>query len=93
MTLDALGETERAVAIIERGLRATPLGTDGLEGPLDRLAREAVAGATATARGKGAEATNAAVRATLGATVFRFELVMRDGRGALPGWAPGPLPR
>jgi hypothetical protein len=45
--------------------------------PINRLAHEAVAGATATSRGKGAEATQVAVRTALGATVFRFELVMR----------------
>lgn len=47
------------------------------EGPLDRLAREAIAGARASPRGKGAEAVDAAVRRALRETVFRFDLVLR----------------
>ena len=45
--------------------------------PINRLARAAVAGATAASRGRGAEAARAAVRAALAGTVFRFELAMR----------------
>jgi hypothetical protein len=45
--------------------------------PLDRLAREAVQGTRTTMRGKRPEVVNAAVRAALRETVFRFELVMR----------------
>ena len=48
-----------------------------LDPPLDRLAREAVTGARASLRGKGADAVDAAVRQALRETVFRFELVMR----------------
>ena len=45
--------------------------------PLDRLAREAIACARASNRGKRAEAVSAAVRTALRETIFRFELVMR----------------
>jgi hypothetical protein len=47
------------------------------EGPLDRLAREAAAGARANLRGKRPEIVDAAVRTALRETVFRFDLVMR----------------
>lgn len=53
------------------------LAEASFEAPLDRLAHEAVAGATATFRGKGVEVVNAAVRTALRETVFRFDLVMR----------------
>jgi hypothetical protein len=45
--------------------------------PLDRLARMAVHGARTAMRGKRPELVDAAVRAALRETVFRFELVMR----------------
>ncbi len=45
--------------------------------PINRLAREAVTGATAATKGRGTEATRAAVRVALGGTVFRFDLIMR----------------
>jgi hypothetical protein len=47
------------------------------EGPLDRLAREAARGARASLRGKRLEIVDAAVRAALRETVFRFDLVLR----------------
>jgi len=47
------------------------------EGPLDRLAREAARGARASLRGKRFEIVEAAVRAALRETVFRFDLVLR----------------
>jgi hypothetical protein len=48
-----------------------------LEGPLDRLAREAAQGARASIRGKPPEVVASTVRGALRETVFRFELVMR----------------
>jgi hypothetical protein len=47
------------------------------EGPLDRLAREATAGARVSLRGKRPEVVRAAVASALRETVFRFDLVMR----------------
>jgi hypothetical protein len=48
-----------------------------VEGPLDRLAREAAQGARAGLRGKPPVVVASAVRGALRETVFRFELVMR----------------
>jgi hypothetical protein len=48
-----------------------------LDGPLDRLAHEAVSGVRASLRGKRPEVVDAAIRSALRETVFRFELVMR----------------
>src|SRR5664280_262910 len=45
--------------------------------PLDRLAREAAAGARSAMKGKRPEIVGAAVRDALRETVFRYELVMR----------------
>jgi hypothetical protein len=45
--------------------------------PLDRLAREAAAGARSAMKGKRPEIVDAAVRDALRETVFRYELVMR----------------
>jgi len=45
--------------------------------PINRLAREAASSARAAGRGRPAEVTDAAVRAALRETIFRFELVMR----------------
>jgi hypothetical protein len=45
--------------------------------PLNRLAREAVAGARSGSRSRVREQTDAGVRTALEQTVFRFELVMR----------------
>ena len=45
--------------------------------PLDRLAREAIAGARTSMRGKRPELVDAAVRSALRETVFRYELVLR----------------
>jgi hypothetical protein len=53
------------------------LAEPSAEGPLDRLAREAAAGARASLRGKRPEIVDAAVRTALRETVFRFDLVMR----------------
>jgi hypothetical protein len=53
------------------------LAEPSYEGPLDRLAREAVSGVWTTLRGKRPEIVDAAIRSTLRETVFRFELVMR----------------
>ena len=53
------------------------LAEPSTEGPLDRLAREAAAGARASLRGKRPEIVDAAVRTALRETVFRFDLVMR----------------
>jgi hypothetical protein len=53
------------------------LAESSVEGPLDRLAREAVRGARASLRGKRPEIVDAAVRTALRETVFRFDLVMR----------------
>jgi hypothetical protein len=53
------------------------LAEPSYEGPLDRLAREAVSGVRTTLRGKRPEIVDAAIRSTLRETVFRFELVMR----------------
>ena len=56
---------------------ASLLAQDPPVAPLDRLAREAVHGAQAANRGNRPELVDAAVRAALRETVFRFELVMR----------------
>jgi hypothetical protein len=53
------------------------LAEPSAEGPLDRLAREAAAGARVSLRGKRPEIVDAAVRSALRETVFRFDLVMR----------------
>jgi hypothetical protein len=53
------------------------LAEPSVEGPLDRLAREAASGARASLRGKRPEIIDAAVRAALRETVFRFDLVLR----------------
>ena len=53
------------------------LAEPSVEGPLDRLAREAASGARASLRGKRPEAIDAAVSSALRETVFRFDLVMR----------------
>jgi hypothetical protein len=53
------------------------LAEPSTEGPLDRLAREAAAGARASLRGKRPEVVGAAVASALRETVFRFDLVMR----------------
>jgi hypothetical protein len=53
------------------------LAEPSVEGPLDRLAHEAVSGARASLRGKRPEIVDAAVRTALRETVFRFDLVMR----------------
>lgn len=45
--------------------------------PLNRLCREAIAGAKVGAKGRAEEQTDAAVRVALQQTAFRFELVMR----------------
>jgi hypothetical protein len=65
----AFGDLESYV----RSQLAEPL----LEGPLDRLAREAASGVRASLRGKRPEVVGAAVRAALRETVFRFDLVLR----------------
>jgi hypothetical protein len=56
---------------------ASLLAKDPPVAPLHRLAREAVQGARVSMRGKRSELVEAAVRAALRETVFRFELVMR----------------
>ena len=53
------------------------LAEPSFEGPLDRLAREAVQGVRTSLRGKRPEVIDAAVRTALRETVFRFDLVMR----------------
>jgi hypothetical protein len=53
------------------------LAEPSMEGPLDRLAREAASGARVSLRGKRPEIVGAAVRTALRETVFRFDLVMR----------------
>ena len=53
------------------------LAEPSLEGPLDRLAREAASGARASLRAKRPEIVDAAVASALRETVFRFDLVMR----------------
>jgi len=53
------------------------LAESSVEGPLDRLAREAARGARASLRGKRPEIIDAAIRSALRETVFRFDLVMR----------------
>lgn len=53
------------------------LDDDPEEFPLNRLCREAVAGAKAETRGRAREQTDAAVRTALQQTAFRFELVLR----------------
>jgi len=53
------------------------LAEPSFEGPLDRLAHEAVGGVRASLRGKRPEVVDAAIRSALRETVFRFDLVMR----------------
>jgi len=53
------------------------LAEPSAEGPLDRLAREAVSGVRASLRGKRPEIIDGAIRSALRETVFRFDLVMR----------------
>jgi hypothetical protein len=53
------------------------LAEPAAEGPLDRLAREAVSGVRASLRGKRPEVVAPAIRSALRETVFRFDLVMR----------------
>jgi hypothetical protein len=53
------------------------LEAESKETPLDRLAREADAGARASAKGKRSEAINEAARTAVRETVFRFDLVLR----------------
>jgi hypothetical protein len=53
------------------------LAEPSAEGPLDRLDREAAAGARASLRGKRPEVVDAAIRSAQRETVFRFDLVMR----------------
>ncbi len=53
------------------------LEAESKETPLDRLAREAAAGARASAKGKRSEVVNDAVRTAVRETVFRFDLLLR----------------
>jgi hypothetical protein len=53
------------------------LEAESTETPLDRLAREAAAGARASAKGKRPEVVNDAVRTAVLETVFRFDLLLR----------------
>src|SRR5665811_1152588 len=53
------------------------LAEPSVEGPLDRLAHEAVSGARASLRAKRPEIVDAAVASALRETVFRFDLVLR----------------
>ena len=53
------------------------LAESSVEGPLDRLAREAATGARTSLRGKRPEIIDAAISSALRETVFRFDLVMR----------------
>ena len=53
------------------------LAESSVEGPLDRLAREAASGVRESLRGKRPEVVGAAVASALRETVFRFDLVMR----------------
>jgi hypothetical protein len=53
------------------------LAEPSFDGPLDRLAHEAVSGVRASLRGKRPEVVDAAIRSALRETVFRFDLVMR----------------
>jgi hypothetical protein len=53
------------------------LAEPSFEGPLDRLAHEAVSGVRASLPGKQPEVVDAAIRSALRETVFRFDLVMR----------------
>jgi hypothetical protein len=53
------------------------LAEPAAEGPLDRLAREAVSGVRASLRGKRPEVVGPSIRSALRETVFRFDLVMR----------------
>jgi hypothetical protein len=53
------------------------LAEPSVEGPLDRLAHEAVSGARAKLRGKRPEVVDTAIRSALRETAFRFDLVMR----------------
>jgi hypothetical protein len=55
---------------------ASLLEKDPPVAPLDRLAREAIAGARTSMRGKRAELVDSAVRSALRETVFRYELVL-----------------
>jgi hypothetical protein len=65
----ALGDLESYVR--------SQLAEPSAEGPLDRLAREAIKGARASLRGKRPEIVDAAITSALRETVFRFDLVMR----------------
>jgi hypothetical protein len=65
----AFGDLESYV----RSQHAEPL----VEGPLDRLAREAATGARASLRGKRPEILDAGIRSALREAVFRFDLVLR----------------
>ena len=53
------------------------LAEPAAEGPLDRLAREAMSGVRASLRGKRPEVVGPAIRSALRETVFRFDLVIR----------------
>jgi hypothetical protein len=53
------------------------LEAESAETPLDRLAREADAGARASAKGRRSEAISEAARTAVRETVFRFDLVLR----------------
>ena len=53
------------------------LETDPAEGPLDRLCRETETNTRQSRRGRPREEVEAAIRAALEETVFRFQLVMR----------------
>jgi hypothetical protein len=53
------------------------LDAESRETPLDRLAREADAGARASAKGRRSEDIRAAARTAVRETVFRFDLVLR----------------
>lgn len=70
----AFGDIESYVASL--------LAEDPPVAPLDRLAREAVHGARTAMRGKRPELVDAAVRAALRETLFRYELVMRINMSA-----------
>lgn len=65
----AYGDVDAYVAAVLQDDRPVP--------PLDRLAREAAAGARTTMKGKRPELANAAVRSALREMVFRYELVLR----------------
>jgi hypothetical protein len=53
------------------------LAEPSFEGPLDRLAHEAVGGVRMSMRGKRPEVVDTAIRSALRETAFRFDLVMR----------------